>query len=117
MTAIAIFGDVLSFLAGNIGAVLGGLGSAVVAVAGWVGARYLAPFLKIGKRKQYAQWIAVIADEITDELVQKYPEKKWLERLNEAVDKLIEICGVSEDVSGRAVNAALGRKKLLDIKE
>ncbi len=112
MLAIAIFGDILSFVAGNIGSILGGVGSAVVAVAGWIGAKYLAPFLKIGKRKQYAQWIAVIADEITDELVQKYPDKKWLERLNEAVDKLAEICGINKDVSGRAVNAALGRKGL-----
>ncbi len=112
MLALAFFGDILSFLSSNIGAVLGGIGSAVIAIAGWVGARYFAPFLQIGKRKQYAQWIAVIADEITDELVQKYPNKKWLERLDEAVDKLIEVCGIGKDISGRAVRAAIGRKKL-----
>ncbi len=112
MIALAFFGDILSFIFGNIGAILGGVGSAVVATAGWVSAKYLAPFLKIGKRKQFAQWIAVIADEITDELVQRYPDKKWLERLDEAVDRLAEVCQIDKSISGRAVRAAISRKRI-----
>lgn len=108
--AIAFIGSVLEFLSSNVGAILAGVGSAFTAVAGWVGLRYLAPFLKVGERKRYASWIAVIADEVTDALVARYPDKRWLERLDEAVDVLAEICGVDQKISKRAVEASLSRK-------
>lgn len=111
MMAFSVFGDMLNFVSSNIGSIIGGVGSAALAVVGWVGSRYLAPLLKIGKRKQFAQWIAVIADEITDALVAKYPNKRWLEALDQAVDKLAEICGINQEISRRAVDAALARKK------
>ncbi len=99
-------------MSSNIGTIVGGVGSAALAVVGWVGSRYLAPLLKVGKRKQFAQWIVVIADEITDALVAKYPNKRWLEALDEAVDKLAEVCGISQDISRRAVDAAVARKNI-----
>ena len=112
MVAIPFLGEAMDFLAGNIGPILGAVGSALFASVSWLGTKYLAPFLKISKRKQYAQWIAVIADEITDELVHRHPNKKWILRLDEAVDRLADICEVSKEVSDRAVRAAVGRKKL-----
>lgn len=112
MMAFSLFGDVLDFVSSNIGSIFSGVGSAALAVVGWVGSRYLAPLLKIGKRKQFAQWIAVIADEITDALVAKYPNKRWLEVIDEAVDKLAEVCGINQEISRRAVEAALSRKRV-----
>ncbi|MFQ5606484.1 MAG: hypothetical protein ACE5GA_00950 [Candidatus Zixiibacteriota bacterium] len=110
MLAIGFIGDALEFVSSNIGSILGGVGSAALAVIGWVGSRHLVPLLQVGKRKQFAQWIAVIADEVTDALVARYPNKRWLEALDEAVDSLVEICGVSQEISRRAVDAALARK-------
>ena len=62
---------------------------------------------------RYAQFIAYIADDVTDELAAKYPEKEWLRYLDEAIDKVIEICGLqdSSEVAKRAVNAAIARKE------
>ena len=108
--AIAFIGDLVQFLAGNIGALLGGVTSALTAVIGWVGLKYLAPLLQVGKRRQYAQWIALIADEVTDALVARYPNNRWVERINEAVDDLCNATGINTDISRRAVDAALSRK-------
>lgn len=92
--------------------------NSILAIAGVVltfaitslGKKYLVPFLKIGKRKVYAQHILLIADEITDELRIKYPDKSWIKYLDEAVDKIMKVCNISQDVAKRAVNAAVSRK-------
>ncbi len=94
----------------NSGSLFNLLGSIGILVAGHLVNKYILPFLKIGKRRQYAEYIAVIASEVTDDLKQKYPEKTWLKHLDEAVDILISICDVSPAVARRAVNAAAGRK-------
>ena len=86
------------------------LGSVAMLLAGWAANKYVIPFLKVGKRQQYAQFIATIADEVTDDLRNKYPDKKWLEYLDEAVDRLIAICGVSPEIARRAISAAAARK-------
>lgn len=86
------------------------LGSVAMLLAGWAANRYVIPFLKVGKRQQYAQFIATIADEVTDDLRSRYPDKKWLEYLDEAVDRLIAICGVSPEIARRAISAAAARK-------
>ncbi len=72
--------------------------------------KYIVPYLKIGNRKIYAQYILLMADEVTDDLRKKYPEKSWLKHLDEAVDSLMEICKVSKNVASRAVRAATVRK-------
>ena len=86
------------------------LGSVAMLLAGWAANRYVIPFLKVGKKQQYAQFIATIADEVTDDLRNRYPDKKWLEYLDEAVDRLIAICGVSPEIARRAISAAAARK-------
>ena len=89
---------------------LGMLGSIGMLFVGHLANKYIIPYLQIGKRKQYAQFIAVIADEATDDLKNKYPEKEWLRHLDEAVDVIISICEVAPDVAQRAAQAAASRK-------
>lgn len=86
------------------------LGSLGLILAGHVVKKYVIPFLSAGRREQYARYIAMIADDITDDLKGKYPEKEWLKHLDEAVDQLIAICEISPDVARRAINASVARK-------
>ena len=86
------------------------LGSVALVLATYVANKYVIPFLKVGKRQKYAQFIATIANEVTDDLRNRYPDKKWLKYLDEAVDRLIAICGVSPEIARRAISAAAARK-------
>lgn len=86
------------------------LGTVGLSLVGFLADKYVVPFLKVGKREKYAGYIAVIADDVTDELRLKYPDKAWLTHLDEAIDRLISICGIDSDVAGRAVRAAAARK-------
>ena len=89
---------------------LGLLSSAGMILFGHVANKYIIPYLKIGKRKQYAQYVATIADEITDDLKNKHPQKEWLKHLDASVDMLISICEISPQVARRAISASLSRK-------
>lgn len=89
----------------------GMIGSVILILVAHVTRKYLIPFLVIGKRREYARWIAAIADEVTDDLRARYPENEWLAHLDEAVDKIIDICGISSQIGRRAAQAALSRKK------
>ena len=86
------------------------LGSIGLLVAGQIANKYVIPFLKVGKRKSYAGYIAAMADELTDDLRQKYPDKEWLKHLDEAIDLLTELCEISPEVASRAINASVARK-------
>jgi len=97
-----------SFL--QAGSWLGVLGSLGLVLAGHVVTKYIIPFLSVGRREQYARYIALVADDVTDDLRAKYPDKQWLRHLDEAVDSLISICGITPDVARRAVNASAARK-------
>jgi hypothetical protein len=79
-------------------------------LAGHLARKYVIPFLQIGKRQRYAQFIAEIADEVTDDLRNRYPQKSWLKHLDEAIEALASICGVSSEIARRAINAAVSRK-------
>jgi len=92
------------------GSWIGVLGSVGLTVLAFLAQKYVVPFLQVGHRQKYAEYIADIADEITDEMRLKYPDKEWLQHLDEAVDQLIQICGISSDVARRAINAAASRK-------
>jgi len=86
------------------------LGSMGLILAGHAVKKYVIPFLMVGRRQHYARYIAKIADDVTDDLKGKYPDKEWLKHLDEAVDSLAAICGVGPDVARRAVNASAARK-------
>ena len=89
---------------------LGLLGSIGFLFAGHVANKYIIPFLKIGKRKQYAQFVATIADDVTDDLRNRYPQKEWLKHIDDAVDTVISICGISPQAARRAISASMNRK-------
>lgn len=89
----------------------GMIGSVLMILVTHLTKKYLIPFLVIGRRREYARWIAAIADEVTDDLITRYPENEWLKHLDEAVDKVIEVCQISGQVARRAANAAVARKK------
>ncbi|SYZ72437.1 conserved hypothetical protein [Candidatus Zixiibacteriota bacterium] len=107
---IPILGSVLDFVINNFIALAGGATTIFMALVVWFAKKYLAPYLKVESRRRYAEYIAVIADEITDDLVQRYPDNGWMKRLDEAVDKLIDVCGIDSEIAKRAVSAALSRK-------
>lgn len=81
---------------------------------GWATKKWLLPVLSTAARKKVAEYVLVIADEVTDWLVAKYPDKDFYEYLDKAVDKIMEVCGVSKPVAERAAAAALGRKRIVD---
>ena len=89
----------------------GMIGSVILILVAHVCRKYLIPFLVIGKRRKYAKWIAGIADEVTDDLRARYPENEWLVHLDEAVDKIIEVCQISGEIARRSARAAVSRKK------
>jgi len=88
-----------------LGVLCSGFGVAAVALI----RKYLAPLLDIEQNRRYAEWIAKIADELTDCLVGKYPDNQWLRYLDVGVDQIAEICGISKDTAQRAISAAAGR--------
>ena len=101
----------MDFSLAQSGSWLGILGSVGLLLLGHVANKYVIPYLQIGKRRQYAGLIAQIADEATDDLRAKYSDRQWLERLDEAVDVVIDILGISPEIARRAVRAAAARKK------
>ena len=95
----------------HTGSWLGLLGSVGLTLVTYLSNRYITPFLKIGRRQRYAEYIAKIADDVTDELREKHPQKDWLKHLDDAVDALIAICGVTPEIARRAVRAAAMRRQ------
>jgi hypothetical protein len=89
---------------------LGILGSTALMLAAYLAKKYIIPFLQAGKRQKVAEVIAVVAEDVVDELRQKYPDKEWLTHLDKAIDSLAAICGVSPDIAERAVRASAARK-------
>lgn len=110
LALIPALGPILEFLLNNAGSLAGGIGTVFMAVIIWFAKKYLVPFLEVERRHQYAGYIATIADEITDDLVRKYPDEPWAKYFDEAVDRIIDICKIDADIARRAVSAALSRK-------
>ena len=86
------------------------LGAILLLLLGWAIKKYLIPFLDTELKKKMAEYVLLIADEVTDQLVAKYPQNELLRWLDQAVDKIMEMTGVSEEVAIRAAQAALARK-------
>ncbi len=89
---------------------LAALGAVLLLIVGWAAKRYLIPFLDTELKKKMAEYVLLIADEVTDQLVAKYPQNELLKWLDQAVDKIIEITGVPREVAVRAAQASLARK-------
>jgi hypothetical protein len=87
------------------------LGVLFLLLLGWGVKKYLIPYLNTGQRKKMAEYILLMADEVTDELTAKYPKNEMAKWLDQAVENIIQITGVSEEVATRAVQAALARKR------
>jgi hypothetical protein len=104
---ITIFSAFGSWLTHNT---LEALGAILLLLLGWVVKKYAIPFLNTELKKRMAEYILLIADEVTDQLVAKYPKNELLKWLDQAVDKIMEITGVSKEVATRAAQAALARK-------
>lgn len=85
------------------------LGTVALTVLGFAARKYLVPFLQVGKRERYARYVATIADEIINDLRTRYPDKAWLQHLDEAVTLLVEITGVGPEIGCRAIRAAAQR--------
>ena len=110
LALIPILSSVLEFIADNIINLAGGVGALFMVILAYLARTYLVPFLKLEHRRRYAVYIATIADEVTDDLVRRYPDRHWLKYLDQAVDKIIEICNIDRDIAERAASAALSRK-------
>jgi len=93
-------------------ALLPGLGSLGLLVLGWVVQKYLVPLLSTERKKKLAEHILLIADEVTDFFVLKYPTSNWTEWIDQAVEKIIQITGVEREVAVRAAKAAITRKQM-----
>ena len=89
---------------------LGILGSLGLMLATLLAKKYVIPFLQIGKRQKYAEYIATIADDLIDNLRLKYPDNSWLQHLDEVVDSLVSICGITPEIAKRALQASAARK-------
>jgi hypothetical protein len=92
------------------GWILSGIGTLITLVIAWLTKKYLLPYLSTERRRKMATYILLIADEVTDYFRLKYPELKWTEWLDQAIDKIIEITGTTKEVASRAAQAAIARK-------
>lgn len=86
------------------------VGGLIMIVLSWAVKKYLIPFLTTEAKKKMAEYILLIADEVTDQLVAKYPNKDMWKFLDRAVDKIMEICNVKKEVATRAAEAGFARK-------
>lgn len=89
---------------------VGFIGTVGLALVTYLTKNFLVPYLKTGNRARYAQYISAIADDLTDDLKARYPKNEWLEHLDEAVDRIIEVCEISPEIARRAARAAAARK-------
>ena len=107
---MSILGSIFDFVSRNLLDLAGGVWAAIGFVIAYLAKKYLVPLLKIERHRRYARWIAAIADELTDDLRIKYPGNDWIKKLDEAVDRIMEICGIEKEIAARAIQAAVSRK-------
>jgi hypothetical protein len=106
---LSIFSTLGSWVTANTFNALGGI---LLLFLGWAIKRYLIPFLDTELKRKMAEYVLLIADEVTDQLAAKYPQNELFKWLDQAVDKIMEITGASREVATRAAQAALVRKGL-----
>lgn len=81
-------------------------------IIGWLAAKYLKPYVHgNAERLARAQEIAKVADEVTDYMLNFFPNAKWDDWLDQAVDRLIASAGLTDaEKAKQAVVGALARK-------
>lgn len=107
---MSIFSSITGFVGDNLLSLAGGVWAVIGMVVAYVARRHLLPLLRVERKRRYARWIAAIADDLTDDLRMRYPDRRWVEELDKAVDKIIEICGIDTEVAQRAIRAAAARQ-------
>lgn len=76
--------------------VLGGI-PLVMLIIGYLAGRHLKPWIhENADRLARAQEIALVADRVTDEMTIMFPGQKWDNWIDEAVDRIIEACGLTD---------------------
>ncbi|TET68772.1 MAG: hypothetical protein E3J45_02735 [Candidatus Zixiibacteriota bacterium] len=93
------------------------IGLVSLTVLAWLSKKFLVPTLKSNTNKNVAEHLLIIADDVTDYLSMKYPDKPWLEWLDVAVDEIAKITGVSDETARRAAQAAMRRKASPNMKK
>ncbi len=90
---------------------LGGI-PIIMLILGYLAGKYLKPFVHSSQQRlAKAQEIALIADKITDEMLLLFPQQKWDNWLDSAVDKLIKACDLKDaDVARREITAQIAKK-------
>lgn len=106
MMLAGIFGTIWNFITMSPDAIF----QLILIVLGFVVVKFLVPLLKSQLSKSIASHLLIIADDVTDYYVDKYPNSKPAEWIDQAVDKIIEVMGVSRETAKRAAIAALQRK-------
>ncbi len=90
---------------------LGGI-PIILLILGYLAGRYLKPWVHSSQQRlARAQEIALIADKITDEMLLLFPQQKWDNWLDKAVDKLIKACDLKDaDIAKREIAAQIAKK-------
>jgi hypothetical protein len=86
------------------------LGALLMLYLGLFIKKEIVPLLKDTRKREKAEYILVIADDVTDYFRLKFPSAHWSVWLDRAVDRIIEITGVGRDVADRAAKAAVARR-------
>jgi hypothetical protein len=89
---------------------LAALGAILMIYIGVLVKKHLVPLLLVQKNREVAEYILVIADDVTDYFRLKFPTAHWSVWLDRAVDRIIEITGVGRETADRVARAAVARK-------
>lgn len=89
---------------------LAALGALLMMYIGILAKKYLVPLLTVQHNREVAEYVLIIADDVTDYFVMKYPTAHWSVWLDRAVERIIEITGVGRDTADRVARAAITRK-------
>jgi hypothetical protein len=97
--------------------VLGALASLVLVLVAYFTKKYLVPMLNTDGKKKMAEYALILADDITDQLRARYPDKPLIELLNRIIDTIMESCGITNrETAKRIAEAALERRRLREVK-
>lgn len=99
----------MDFLGINIIDLLGGVTVIVTTVLGYVIKKYVIPWLRVETRRRYAEYLAHLADEFTDDMVINHPNT-WWEEVDKAVDFVMERLGIAKETGKRLSNEVIAKR-------